>query len=110
MLYIRGIAFYQIKHKLKEQIRLRMQNIKDLVIIAMFINYRLFKEKLLQIYLDLDKQRKAERILRNLKQTRLVTAYIAEFKQYARQIVYKDASLRNQFYIGLKEPIKDNIA
>ena len=110
ILYIREIAFYQIKYKLKEQIRPRAQNTKDLVIIAMFIDYKLFKKEPLQIYLDLDKQRIAKRILRNLKQTGLVIAYITEFKQYASKIVYKDASLRNQFYISLKELIKDNIA
>jgi hypothetical protein len=62
------------------------------------------------MYLDLDKQRIAKRILRNLKQTGLVIAYIAEFKQYSSKTVYKDTSLRNQFYIGLKKPIKNNIA
>ena len=43
-------------------------------------------------------------------QTRLVTTYIAKFKRYITQIVYKDISLKNQFYIRLKENIKDNIA
>ena len=110
VLYIRGIAFYQIKHILKEQIRPSIYNIKDLAIVAMLINCKLFKKELLQIYLDLDKQRIVEKILQNLKQTRLVIVYITKFKRYASRIVYKDVSLRNQFYIRLKETIKDDIA
>ena len=48
--------------------------------------------------------------MQNLKQTRLVIAYVAKFKRYISKVVYKDAFLRNQFYIRLKESIKNNIA
>ena len=48
--------------------------------------------------------------MQEIRQTGLVITYIAKFKRYITQIVYKDISLRNQFYIRLKETIKDNIA
>ena len=48
--------------------------------------------------------------LQNLKQRGVAATYIAEFQQYLGQTDWNDNTLKDQYYKGLKDSIKDEIA
>ena len=74
-----------------------------------FQNQKGFKAQITKIFRDINIVRTVERNLENLKQTGLVTVYIAEFQQYASKLDWNNTSKRAQYYKGLKDSIKDNI-
>ena len=63
------------------------------------------------LYDDFNKQLTAENAIRNLKQGRQpVEDFIAEFQRWAIETEWNDVTLRNQFCLGLSEPLKDELA
>ena len=62
------------------------------------------------VYRDIDKERTTVCTLQNLKQKGVVATYIAEFQQYLGQTDWNDNTLKDQYYKGLKDAVKDEIA
>ncbi len=69
-----------------------------------------FKERLQQTFGDIDEERTAERRLQSLRQTGSAADYAAQFQRYGTQTEWDDAALTAQFYKGLKDHVKDDIA
>ncbi|APA07563.1 hypothetical protein sscle_16g107320 [Sclerotinia sclerotiorum 1980 UF-70] len=76
----------------------------------LFNTYESFRQGFDRAFGEVDPDHMAERALRQLKQTGSVTAYTAKFQQYAGRITWDDDYLRSQFYEGLKDIIKDELA
>jgi len=75
-----------------------------------FKTFANFKEEITKVFGDIDPGRTAERIIQNLKQTGSAVAYAADFQQYSGRTDWNDEALAAQFYKGLKEHVKDEIA
>ena len=69
-----------------------------------------FASALTTLYGDPDLSHTAERSICMLRQTTSVAVYIAEFEQHRQYLSWNDQALRDQFYFGLKERIKDHMA
>jgi hypothetical protein len=52
----------------------------------------------------------AERKIRALRQVTSIAQYIAEFEEHRQYLTWNEDALRDQFYLGLKDRIKDNLA
>lgn len=72
-----------------------------------FIN---FEEAIKDAFGDPDEERTAERQLALHRQTRSTSEYAAKFKQIATQLGWDDGPLMSQFYEGLKDEVKDELA
>ena len=77
---------------------------------VMFGNYAYFKLEITRIYGDVDLACNAERSIMSLRQTTSAAVYAAEFQQYSPQTEWDDVALTAQFYKGLKDSVKDDIA
>ena len=73
-------------------------------------NYSNFKNKLRQVFDDFDKEYLAERRMQSLQQTRSAADYASKFQQLAAQTQWGAVPLVAQFYKGLKDRVKDNVA
>ena len=73
-------------------------------------NYSNFKNKLRQVFGDFDKENLAERRMQSLRQTGSAANYASKFQQLAAQTQWGAAPLVAQFYKGLKDGVKDNVA
>ena len=62
-----------------------------------------------RIFGEVDEKNQAEKAITRLKQTKLVLAYTAEFKQLQARINQDNAALRTVFEVGLKENVKDSL-
>src|SRR5579859_3730355 len=51
----------------------------------------------------------AERRLHTLRQTGSTATYSAKFEEERQYIIWNDPALRNQYYTGLKDDVKDQI-
>jgi hypothetical protein len=69
-----------------------------------------FKVGIEQVFGDIDKKHTAVRCLQGLKQRGSATMYTAEFRQHAVRVGWNDQSLYDQYYKGLKDHVKDEIA
>jgi len=76
----------------------------------LFGSFSNFKEDITKVFGDIDPNRTAERIIQNLKQTGSAISYSSDFQQYAGRTDWNDEALSAQFYRGLKEHVKDEIA
>ena len=76
---------------------------------AIFSDYNEFEERFLKVFGDNDEERKAERELARLKQTKSATAYAATFRQITSNLDWDDEPLMARFYEGLKDDIKDEL-
>jgi hypothetical protein len=63
-----------------------------------------------QVFGDIEEEATAERDLGHLRQKGAAAKYSAEFQQLAARVRWGQAALRRQFYIGLKDGVKDEIA
>jgi Ty3 transposon capsid-like protein len=63
--------------------------------------------ELKRVFGDPNQVASAERQLRQLKQTRSVTQYASEFRRISSLANWNDPALKSQFYVGLKDIIKD---
>lgn len=75
-----------------------------------FASYTEFVRRVKRTFGDIDEERTAERHLQGLTQKTSVGNYAAEFQQYAVRTEWNDEALVAQFYRGLKDRVKDDIA
>lgn len=75
-----------------------------------FHDYDHFEIKLNDLYGVHNETVFADRHIRRLRQTTSVSIYASEFQGYAADLEWNDAALRSQFYLGLKEAIKQELS
>ena len=75
-----------------------------------FESYEAFVRKIQRTFGDIDQERTAERRLQTLTQKGSAANYAAEFQQHSARTEWDDAALTAQFYRGLKDRVKDDIA
>ena len=75
----------------------------------MFRNYSNFEEKLESLYGISDEEAYADRQIRKLRQLTSVAVYASEFQGFAADLEWNDAALRSQFYLGLKDIVKERL-
>ena len=73
-------------------------------------NYLNFKNKLRQVFGNFDKEHLAERRMQSLRQTGSAADYASKFQQLVAQTQWGAVPLVAQFYKGLKDRVKDNVA
>jgi hypothetical protein len=69
-----------------------------------------FKKAITDVFGDPNLSATAERELRNLHQLKSVAEYAAQFEAKRQYLAWNDLAFRDQFYLGLKEEVKDQIA
>jgi len=84
--------------------------IRDNCPLAEIATFKAFTKELTTLYGDPHLAITTERKICALRNTTSVAAYIAEFKEHRQYIKWNDDALRNQFYFGLHDKIKDNLA
>lgn len=75
-----------------------------------FEDYDNFEEAIKAAFGDPDEERTAERQLTLLKQKGPASEYAAKFRQLSSKLDWPDEPLMTQFYAGLKEEVKDELA
>src|SRR5256714_1892572 len=73
-------------------------------------SFQALSETLTKVYGDPNLARNVARELRALKQTGSVATYITKFGQLTPYVNHNDGSFMDQFFDGLKEEIKDEVA
>jgi len=73
-------------------------------------NVEALTNKMIILWGEEDEEGAAERRLKRLRQTGTVANYLSEFEQWAPRTKWDDHAFRFQFYDGLKDSIKDDIA
>ena len=73
-------------------------------------SFRVFFTALIVIYGDPNLEATAVREIRRLHQTGSAAEYAARFESKKQYVKWNDEALRDQFYLNLKEEIKDEIA
>ena len=76
----------------------------------MFMNFETFKIHARRVFEDIDAERTVIWKLMNLKQKRAASMYAAQFQKVLSNLSWEDAALAEQFYRGLKDVVKDDIA
>ena len=102
--YLRGPAFTWF------QPLLLAANKEPPQIVPEFQSFKTFSKSISAVYGDPDLEASAERRLNVLSQTSSVAQYNAEFQQLSQYVEWNDASLKNRFYHGLNDTIKDWLA
>jgi hypothetical protein len=69
-----------------------------------------FGKGIRQVFGDIEEEATAERNLGHLKQKGSAATYAASFQQLAAKTQWGKAALQHQFYIDLKDGVKDEIA
>ena len=78
--------------------------------IEIFHTFDGFKEKLMRVFGEVDEKRQASREVQSLKQRGSAATYTAEFQRNAVKTGWNDEALKEQYYRGLKDAVKDDIA
>jgi hypothetical protein len=78
--------------------------------IVIFKTFEGFKKRITRVFGDIDQERTAERHIQNLRQKGSAATYTAEFQQYMNKTDWNDDALKAQYYRGLKDAVKDEIA
>jgi hypothetical protein len=73
-------------------------------------SFKVFSDALTVIYGDPNLEATAEREIRRLHQTGSAAEYAAKFESKKQYLKWNDEAFRDQFYLQLKEDIKDEIA
>ena len=73
-------------------------------------SFRVFSDALTVIYGDPNLEATAERELRRLHQTGSAAEYAARFESKKQYLKWNDEAFRDQFYLNLKDDVKDEIA
>ena len=73
-------------------------------------SFKVFSDALTVIYGDPNLEATAEREIRRLHQTGFAAEYAAKFESKKQYLKWNDEAFRDQFYLNLKEEIKDEIA
>jgi len=107
--YLKDAAFDWVDLKLHEFLNKtpkKWMNNKEFI----FSDYKKFKNELWRAFKVVDKKRAAERRLHILKMDKSAAKYAAEFQRIAALMDWDDDALVSQYYWGLNETIKDEIA
>ena len=107
--YLRGPAFKWFNSFLMDFLNNEPDK-RDDNTIEVTQNYSNFKNKLRQVFGDFDKEHLAERRMQSLRQTRSAADYASKFQQLAAQTQWGAVPLVAQFYKGLKDRVKDDVA
>ena len=107
--YLRGPAFKWFNSFLTDFLNNKPDK-RDDNMIEVTQNYSNFKNKLRQVFGDFDKEHLAERRMQSLRQTGFAANYASKFQQLAAQTQWGAVPLVAQFYKGLKNRVKDNVA
>src|SRR4029077_14117146 len=105
--YLEGAAYDWFEPYLRDY--LENDEIRDETS-GMFQSYTSFVKRLQAVFGDPEAERTAERQLLNIRQKQAVNEYASRFNQIASRLEWDDAALMAQFYRGLKEEIKDEVA
>ena len=76
----------------------------------MLDDFDIFAETLKKAFGDPDQSATSEREIRNLRQTSSVSSYSSDFQRLAAFLEWNDAAKISQYYWGLKDSIKDELA
>ena len=107
--YLRGLAFEWFNSFLMDFLNNKPDK-KDDNTIEVTKNYSNFKNKLRQVFGDFDKEYLAERRMQSLWQTGSAADYASKFQQLAAPTQCGAVPLVAQFYKGLKDRVKDDVA
>ena len=77
---------------------------------TMLDDFEIFAFNIMSAFGDPNQAVTAEREIRNLRQHTSVTTYSSDFQRLAAFLTWNDAAMCSQFYWGLKDPIKDELA
>lgn len=69
-----------------------------------------FKRRISRVFGDIDQERTSERFIQNLRQRGSAATYTAEFQQHSGKTDWDNTALKAQYYWGLKDHVKDEIA
>ena len=75
-----------------------------------FGSFEGFLERLKYTFGDFDEIKQAVRRIQSLKQKGSAATYTAEFNRYAIKTGWNDAALKDEYYKGLKELVKDELS
>ena len=76
----------------------------------MFASFNRFKSEIRMVFRDINRERRAERKLMQLRQTKSAADYTAHFTRLSAATNWEDAALTAMYYAGLKDAVKDEIA
>ena len=107
--YLRGNAFTWFHHYLTDYLQ-KESGEREEETNTIFRDPQAFEKRLRRVFGDIDKERTAERQLYNLRQKTSAATYSASFQHIAANTEWDDAALTSQFYQGLREEVKDEIA
>jgi len=75
-----------------------------------FRTWKGFVDEATAVFGDMDERRTAARELQSLRQNGSVMTYTANFQRHAMRLGYGDEALKDRYYIGLKDYVKDEIS
>jgi hypothetical protein len=75
-----------------------------------FSTFEGFLERLNYTFGDFDEVKQAVRKIQSLKQKGSAATYTAEFNRYSIKTGWNDAALKDEYYKGLKEVVKDELS
>jgi hypothetical protein len=78
--------------------------------LTIFGSWAGFKKRISRVFGDIDQERTSKRFIQNLKQRGSAATYTAEFQQHSGKTDWDDTALKAQYYRGLKDHVKDEIA
>ena len=113
--HLRGPAFNWIETFLSDYMKNRLpdgrcSNGITKKSIKIFQKFEGFEGRINRVFGDIDQGRTAERNIQNLKQTGSATSYTTAFQQFANQTSWNNDALKAQYYKGLKDGVKDEVA
>jgi hypothetical protein len=82
----------------------------EAAVVNIFHNYSAFKTQMRQIFAPINEERKNRNKIKRLKQLGSTAAYSAKFKALAALIPWDETYLREAYYNGLKEEVKDEVS
>ena len=106
VMYMEGRALNWVSPRLMEYLQPDKKKIRQETG-NMFYSFNNFEIALRQAFEGLDKDRKAERKITQLRQQKSATAYAEEFQTLAFNLGWDDRALSSMFYAGLKTRVKN---
>lgn len=82
---------------------------RKVLTVEIFTTWQTYWDACHRMWGDIDKERSAERNLQALRQTKSAVEYANKFAQYVVRADWSDKALLVQYYLGLKDEVKDAI-
>jgi Zinc knuckle/Retrotransposon gag protein len=76
----------------------------------LFINPMGLKKGMIRVFGDQDEAKEAVKVIQTIRQKGSAARYTADFQKNAVKTGWNDASLKDQYYRGLKDAVKDDLA